>query len=476
MSAILPPHQFIPEPKLSFHPDRAGDCHKHPLKGLIEFGPYSRSLINNVVDPIRIAFIVPNDTRGMISRLFRELETEYSPLERKDYLVKYPGFSKVFGLRIIVADKSTWITLPPNLDNRLETMSQSHRIFADELSKALATLAANRPAFDVVLIYLPERWEKYFLGSESDDFDLHDYLKAQMADMAIPTQIVLESGAFRYRCRASVMWRLAIALYCKAGGVPWKLAETNSETAYIVLSYALRTVNSSNPRFVTCCSQVFDSDGAGLEFLTYDTDQAYIERDNPFLNRVEMRKVMTRSLALYQRRHSGRTPKRVVIHKSTYFKSEEIDGCFDALQTVAEIELIHVQDSVMWRGVHLWKPPMEKIGRPGGYPVERGSFVYLSEREVLLWTQGNAPEVANGKDFYKEGKSIPRPILLKRYAGHGDLDQVCWEVLGLSKMDWNNDSLYNRLPVTLSYAGVLARTLKRMPNLSSKPYALRFFM
>jgi argonaute-like protein implicated in RNA metabolism and viral defense len=100
----------------------------------------------------------------------------------------------------------------------------------------------------------------------------------------------------------------------------------------------------------------------------------------------------------------------------------------------------------------------------------------LSGKEVLLWTQGNAPDIANGKDFYKEGKSIPRPILLKRYAGHGDLDQVCWEILGLTKMDWNNDSLYNRLPVTLSYAGVLARTLKRMPNLSPKPYALRFFM
>jgi argonaute-like protein implicated in RNA metabolism and viral defense len=49
-------------------------------------------------------------------------------------------------------------------------------------------------------------------------------------------------------------------------------------------------------------------------------------------------------------------------------------------------------------------------------------------------------------------------------------------VLGLTKMNWNNDGLYDRLPVTLSYAQVLARTIKRMPQISSTPYQLRFFM
>ena len=43
-------------------------------------------------------------------------------------------------------------------------------------------------------------------------------------------------------------------------------------------------------------------------------------------------------------------------------------------------------------------------------------------------------------------------------------------------MDWNNDGLYNRLPVTLSYASVLARCAKRMPRISPKPYELRYFM
>ena len=43
-------------------------------------------------------------------------------------------------------------------------------------------------------------------------------------------------------------------------------------------------------------------------------------------------------------------------------------------------------------------------------------------------------------------------------------------------MNWNNDGLYDPLPVTMSYAKVLARVLKRMTNLGSTPYQFRFFM
>ena len=45
-----------------------------------------------------------------------------------------------------------------------------------------------------------------------------------------------------------------------------------------------------------------------------------------------------------------------------------------------------------------------------------------------------------------------------------------------SKMDWNNDALYDALPCTLRYAQVLARTIKHMPDLAPQPYDYRLFM
>jgi hypothetical protein len=36
------------------------------------------------------------------------------------------------------------------------------------------------------------------------------------------------------------MWRIGLALYAKVGGLTWKLADTDPETAYIGISYAVR--------------------------------------------------------------------------------------------------------------------------------------------------------------------------------------------------------------------------------------------
>jgi hypothetical protein len=474
----LPAHRWLPEPELSFHPTRREDRTAHPLFGLINFGPYSRSLINKVMDPIRVAVIAPHGALVTINSLLRELEQEHQPRERRAYLPKFLGFSRIFGLRILRASDNVCIELPPDVDDDVSGSQTPHLVLAEKLTQALSSLITNRSDFDMLLIYLPSKWRAGFEGGEGEDFDLHDYLKAITATSGIPTQIILQDSALTYFCRCSVMWRLGIALYCKAGGVPWKLADTDPDTAFIGLSYAMRPVNGNKPRFVTCCSQVFDADGAGLEFIAYETDEVHIERENPFLNRPDMRRVMARSLALYQNRHAGRSPKRVVVHKSTEFKPEEIDGCFDAWTGSEGLDLIRIQQHVFWRGI-LIDPPHNTNsvkGIPAGYPCQRGTYLQLGGRDVLLWTQGNAPSAVGGKNFYKEGKSIPSPLLLTRYAGHGAWDEGCRHVLGLTKMDWNNDSLYDRLPVTMGYAKVLARTLKRMPQIATKPYEFRFFM
>src|SRR5690606_1412401 len=156
---------------------------------------------------------------------------------------------------------------------------------------------------------------------------------------------ILEKGAIDYYCRCSVMWRLGIALYCKAGGIPWKLANTEPDTAYVGLGYAIRR-EEREPKFVTCCSQVFDHEGAGLDFIAYETgdiDGSRLDGDNPYLSKADMQRIMTRSLALYQHQHGGDAPKTVVVHKLNPFKKEEIEGCFDACRSVERVELIQIQ-------------------------------------------------------------------------------------------------------------------------------------
>lgn len=476
---VFPGHAKLPEPGLLYHPELP-HTHIHPLKGLARYGPYSK-LLNEFWDPIRVAVIAPHGGMDSAMGLLDELNSAFQPQERRQYLIEYPGFRNLFRLNITPAASIAHRHLSATVDEKLGAAERPHLLLADVLTKAITSLSAHRSEFDVLLILLPDRWRSAFDGGRSEDFDLHDHLKAVTANIGIPMQIIRDSGALNYRCRCSVMWRLSIALYCKAGGVPWKLAGASPDVAYIGISYAVRPPSASGSKFVTCCSQVFDADGSGLEFVAYDVgDLSSLRRDgdNPFLNRDQMRSVIGRSIRLFQQRHAGQMPKRLVIHKSSEFKPSEIDGCYDACTSVSELELIHVCMNSPWRGVNLVKST-QAGGKPwkvGDYPVLRGSMLPIGPREALLWTQGNAPDVADGRNFYKEGKGIPTPLLLVRYAGHSGWDEVCQETLGLTKMDWNNDSLYDRLPVTMNYAQVLARTIKRIPNLSALPYQFRFFM
>ncbi len=50
------------------------------------------------------------------------------------------------------------------------------------------------------------------------------------------------------------------------------------------------------------------------------------------------------------------------------------------------------------------------------------------------------------------------------------------EALALTKMDWNNDALYDPVPVTISYSRRLAQTIAHVPELPNGEYPYRMFM
>ncbi len=377
MTSQIAPHLWFPEAKLAFHPERAGDADTHPLRGLLRFGPYSSGL---VPDPIRVATIAPAGEGHQLYSFMKELNFQFEPTERKDYLPKWPGFRQVFKLDVRGAARGCHIELDVHIVQETKLLDPPHVVLATQLLRAIHTLEARRAEFDVIFIYIPTSWAAGYFGGSSEDFDLHDHLKAAAAARRIPIQLVREDRALAYPDRASVMWRIGLALYAKAGGVPWKLAEADPETAHIGISYAVRPVESDRSRFVTCCSQVFDDDGAGLEFVAYDAHEVEVQRDNPFLTRSEMFRVMTRSLDLYRRRHSGRTPRHVTVHKSTEFKADEIDGCMEALHLCEAVDLVQIVEDVGWRGVRIEKDRAGTKGLPAAFPVARGSLIPLRAR------------------------------------------------------------------------------------------------
>ena len=76
-------------------------------------------------------------------------------------------------------------------------------------------------------------------------------------------------------------------------------------------------------------------------------------------------------------------PARLVVHKTSTWRPEEIDGVFDAWgAAVPDIECIQVRAETPWTGVSLIQSG-QISSRPDSWPVTRGSLQYLSGSEAL---------------------------------------------------------------------------------------------
>ena len=277
----LPGHVVIDEPQLRFGSHDIRDTDIHPLQGLLRLGPYSRDRLAAVSNLIRIGMITPAGELNKLVMQMRELEQIHQPRERKAYLPAFLGFEKIFGVRLTRGGPGTSHELPANLAEQMAASPTPHIVLAQALTRALFALRNLRDAYDVVIILLKEDWRAGFRGPPGDDFDLHDYVKAYAASEGICIQFLREDSALNYFCRCSVAWRLAIALYTKAGGIPWVLADVDPGIAFIGIDYALRAGDTPDARFAICCSQVFDTEVSGLEFVAYEADGVNMFGKNP---------------------------------------------------------------------------------------------------------------------------------------------------------------------------------------------------
>ena len=476
--AKLPSFQLLEEPVLSFSPDDPRAIDIHPLRGLISHGPFSKRSFGTYTPTLRVAMVGPKSGRDSVVALMKLVQQSHRPSDRKEYVPEYPGFQKLFGISLHAASQVARVTWPDLLEDLPFEGTSEQRLQA-AFESALSQLDLQRPEFDVVVVHLPDAWAN---ALHTPTFDAHDALKVIGARYGIPTQ-VLNDRAFTFSAKASIAWRLAIALYVKAGGIPWKLAPlpgVPDGTAYIGLAYALRP-HADGVHYVTCCSQVFDMDGGGMQFVAFEARDPVADvqeaKRNPFLSRADMRAVLARSLQLYQSRNGGALPRRLVVHKTTAFREEDIQGVSEALAAVPEFECIEVGSNSSWRGVWMiGNPRGPKPTTPDGYPVPRGIMQTRSGTSCFVWVAGNAPGVSTTSAYYQGGKSIPRPLELTRHAGSGSLQLIAAEALALTKMDWNNDALYDPVPVTIRYSKRLARTIANVPSLPARDYPYRLFM
>lgn len=466
----LPAYEYQ-EPAMCFSDQEEKTC-VNQLKGLVNYGPIDSSYVKNqsARTSIRLAVLSPKECLCDILQHLNRLNLCSKP-KKDDFLPEYGGFLSVYRKEIIVPDESDsqlCQTYPINHFN-----NKPVKDYVDFLKRGIDFFSRHVFSFNVLVIYIPKIFARFRESIDiSDDFNLHDAIKLYATERGVAVQFIEERSLNTYDpCK--VIWGLSTSLYAKSQGVLWHPKEISENTVYIGIGYA----QSEKKGICVGCSQLFDSTGTGVRMILKKINNPlYAGKRNPYMRKDEAREMMSALREKYYHCCPTSKIKRVVIHKTTPFMKDEIIGITQAFEGV-DVDLIQIQEYTPWRGIRFGMVAQKEAY---GYALKRGTTIKLNDESFLLWSHGcvmNDELSGINRNYYKNGRGIPAPLLVKKYFGQADGDVVAQEILMLTKMNWNSgDSLYKILPVTLDFAKILSRMSKQDEAIYDKAYDFRYFM
>ena len=461
--------RLLPEPELQF----GSGSETRVKEGLTSFGPYSLQLGARHPRRVRLGFVGPKKDIELALAFIKQMATFIPTLGQMDVQrPAFPGFRAAFESELLV-DPSWRYEIP---DSQLGSALSLGAIpaFPEALalwSDGLAELSQRDPPPDLIVCAIPEAVIKHCgtvhfgdrrradpqlnLFEQSHtiesaagpaglvDRDFRRALKAEAMRVSVPIQILtpnLYSPKGRHDDPASRAWNLAVALFYKAGGAPWRLADPDVDTLYVGISFHHRYHQQGHTIYAGLAQAFYP----GSEGFALRGGEAHKDPNDPRvrLGREEMRTLIDRVLDHYRLR-TARDPRRVVVHKTTAFDEEELVGAKSALDNIPETDFVALRSSAF------------KLLRQGDYPPQRGTFAQLGSKGFLLTTG-----YQRIRQTYK-GSHIPEPLDL---VTDTDLVRVATDVMGLTKLNWNSAADHTQFPVTLAFAQKVGTIMAEVPD------------
>ncbi|HEV2521707.1 MAG TPA: SIR2 family protein [Candidatus Acidoferrales bacterium] len=466
----------LPEPQLVFSNKSGTGTVKspHPIRGIVENRPYDYPLTaRGLATSLRIGIVCPApEVQTLRAYLHKANQRQTPTTNERDYLVDFPGFQAAYGLQIELPEPNAagWATCPE------PSSRDTHAAALDIAARINQSIEALRSSYapHVVLIFYPSRWND-FRGyrTESESFDVHDFVKAFCVQQGVASQFLdQETLIDLYQCR--VWWWLSLALYVKGMRTPWVLDSLAEDTAFAGLGFSIDRSAETGQHVVLGCSHIYSSRGEGLQYRLSKVENPIIRRGNAFMSKDDARRTgeTIRQLFFDAR---FKLPDRVVLHKRTPFTKDEREGLADGLTGVRCIEMLEVQIDNALRYVASVPGRDGKIDEDN-YPVRRGTAMKLDDFTALVWVHGATTALNPNMKYFQGKRRIPAPLTVRRHAGTTSLQQIAEEILGLSKMNWNTFDLYTKLPATLQSSNEIARIGSLLQRFGVASYDYRLFI
>jgi len=470
----------LSEPKLQFGASKHVDIRF----GLRDYGPFDSG---NSQQPqrIRAGIVGTPETAEKLTSWFERLENGVSAKESKfaNRYIDFPGFGSGHTLssEVVVPESATATVSLREINSIIDKHGVNRAIeqIADLFFSKLNHLSSSRNV-DVVLCAAPEevymlrhdprehqkgKINKDKLGVENDTgkipprrysyrVDFHDLLKAQGLLLSTPTQFIWPPtytgekteipGRQTYPLQeeATRAWNLYVALYYKAGGIPWRLVRNQSdfESCFVGISF-YKSLDEG--RAHSSVAQIFNERGEGLIMQGGPAERSGEDRQL-HLSGEDAEQLLSGTLEVYRREH-GHAPARLVLHKTSSFSEEEKSGLWKAAESehIQFMDLLHVRDSKM------------RLFRKGYHPPLRGTFANLDRAHNYLYTVGSV-------NFYQMTLSnhVPKSLQFEMEDSSSSPAQLAEEILKLTKMNWNNTQISQMMPVTIEAARHVGDLLK----------------
>ncbi len=467
---------FISEPELQF----AAGKHIDVRFGIKNYSPFD-SASRSAAKTVRLGIVgTPESVEGIVRWLDQCRQgIPAKPSKQPNLFPAFPGFgqdspfSASFEIekRCVRTIKTSDFVALSNIGDPDRLVEESVAILIGELK-----YLADETAAEVMICSLPNHLLQLLEQEDEQEpgegenqsrasrpvsrLNFHDVLKARAMPLRRPLQIVLPStygtkvrkSKETTRIRqsrplqddATRAWNFHVALYYKAGGIPWRLLREPSSltTCYVGIAF-YRTVDAE--RVHSSIAQVFDELGDGV--IIKGGNATFEKEDRiPHLSEEDAHTAIVSALTLYHNEHKT-TPARVVLHKSSGYTPAELRGFRSGLQSmrIDRADLLALRRS------------FTRLFRAGTYPPLRGSLLKLDDRRHVLYTKGSV-------DFFETypGMYIPLPLELEIVEGENTPSVLAREILALTKMNWNTTQFDNAVPITLHAADQVGDILKHI--------------
>lgn len=453
--------QYLGEPKLEFADGRE---HIDPKLGISRFGPKSFSPKKRHPSYVKVGFIGSAES---IASSKEWITTSALGVIADEKHVEFPGYMQDRGFFSQLEFDESWNAQLFNQEIEDLLSNKKSRLRFESLllllEEKLDFLTKKDQPPDYVVIALPDTlYSKCRVVNFKDKNlgDVHRDLRRAFKAIAMryrtPTQFLRQQTVDgREKDHPSkVAWNFFTGLYFKAGGIPWGPTGLTPGTCYVGIGF-YRSLGSKNPKMHTSLVQAFDEHGDGLvlrgpEFI-WDND----ESRSPHLDEAHSSELINYVLGRYQQ-EMNQTPQRVVIHKSSKYWSEERIGFKEGLRNrVTKYDLVSIDT----------RQSVARLLTVNQYPPLRGTRFTVGDIDYL-YTTGFIAELGQFHSLH-----VPSPILITDHVGQDTpRETLLYEILALTKMNWNSSRLGGKAPITLKFSDLVGEIMREVPiNIEPMP-------